>query len=96
MQVIFSFQFKIAAKVKTAHLFVVCQLLCRAMLKDLALYKQVCTVTNRQRFVYIVVGDKDTDISVFKTGHDCLDIFHSNRVNACKGFVKKNKFRING
>jgi hypothetical protein len=35
------------------------------MFKNLAINQQVSTVADREGFIYIVIGDKDTDVFVF-------------------------------
>ena len=41
-----------------------------------------------------MVGYQHTDIPVFQVHNYCLNIVHSNRVNASKRLIKQNKFRI--
>ena len=43
-----------------------------------------------------MVGYQDTDVAIFQLPHDVLDILHGNRVNACKGLVEHDEFRLNG
>jgi hypothetical protein len=95
VEVILSFQFKVAAKVKPAHLFILCQFLSCAMLKDLSFNQQVSPVANRKGFIYIMISDQNTDIPVFKACDYCLYVFNRNRVNTSKRFIKQYEFRIN-
>jgi hypothetical protein len=46
VQVIFPFQFKIAAKVQSAHLFIFRQLFSRAVLKYFSFDQQVCAIAD--------------------------------------------------
>ena len=48
-------------------------------------------VCDGQGFLYVMVGDEDTDVFLFELRHNTLNIFHCNGVNSCKWFVKQDK-----
>ena len=41
-----------------------------------------------------MVGNEDTDIAVFQSPHDMLDVFHGNRVDTGKRLIEHNELRI--
>ncbi len=96
VQVIFSFQLKVAAQVETAYLFIFRQFFGCAMLEDLSIDQQVGAVADGEGFIYVVVGDEDTDVPVFEPGHHGLNIFYGDGVNTGKGLIQEDEFGVYG
>ena len=53
-------------------------------------------VCDTKRFLYVVVGNQDSDILVFQFPYNLLDIFYGNRVDTGKRFVKHDEFGVDG
>ena len=70
------------------------QLLGRTRLEDFTLEQQVGTVGDGQRFIDVVVGDDDADILVLQRSDDALDVFDSDRIDACERFVEQDEGRV--
>ena len=51
--------------------------------------KKIGAIGNIQRLMYIVVGDKNTNITELQTPNDVLNILSGNRVDTRKRFVKQ-------
>ena len=61
------------------------------MEKNATLEKQVRTIGDTKRVLYVVVGYQDTDVTIFQFPYDKLDILNSDRVNTCEGLkLRKN------
>ena len=88
MKIIFSFEFKISSEVKITDLFIFRKFFSRSMFENLALNQQIGPVTNGKGFIYVVVGDENTYVFVFKPGYDSLNILYSNWINTSKWFIQ--------
>ena len=84
-------QFEMLSQIDLAHHRVGSQLLGRTRLEDFTLEQQVGTVGDGQRFIDVVVGDDDADILVLQRSDDALDVFDSDRIDACERFVEQDE-----
>src|SRR5690606_26519315 len=83
-------------QVKLAGHFVDGDFLRRTVEHYLALGQQVRPVGDGQRFLYVVVGDEDTDIARLELGYVRLYLFYGNRIYPREGFVEQDKIWIGG
>lgn len=87
---------EIASEVFLSYDAVFCQLWRCAFEEDSSFKKQVCAVGDAKRLLHVMVGDEDSDVSVFQLPYHILDILNRYRVNTCKRFVKHDEFRVDG
>lgn len=87
-------QFEVLSQIDLADHRVGSQLLGRTRLEDFTLEQQVGTVGDGQRFIDVVVGDDDADILVLQRSDDALDVFDSDRIDACERFVEQDEGRV--
>ena len=89
-------QHKAVAQVFLSYNLVFGKFFGRALEEDFTFEQQVGPVGDAQCFLYVVVCNQDTDILVFQSPHNVLDVFYGNRVNSGKRFVKHDEFRVDG
>ena len=68
-------------------------MLCCSGLQNTAVVKQIGPVGDRKCFLYIVVGNQNTDVLILQFLYDILNIFDCDRVYTGKRLVQQNKFR---
>lgn len=93
-QLVALLELEMLAEVDLANHRVGGQLLGRTRLEDLALVEQVGAVGDGQCLVDVVVGDDDADILVLQRSDDALDVFDSDRIDACERFVEQDEGRV--
>lgn len=64
------------------------------MFEEFAFEEEVCPIGDAQCFLHIVIGDENADIFLFEFGHDLLNVFHGDGVNACEGFIEEDEFGV--
>ena len=82
-------QHKILAEINPSDLFVIGEFLGCSGLENVAFEKEVGAVGDAEGFVNVMVGDKNADVLFLEFGHDLLNVFDRNGVNACKGFIEE-------
>src|SRR5690606_39688172 len=48
---------------------------------------------NGQSLLHIMIGNQDSDIFIYQTAYNFLNIFNGNRIYSGKRFIQKNKIR---
>ena len=67
-----------------------------AVEKDLSLEKQVSTVGDTKRLLYIMVCNKYTDIALLELPYNILDVLDGNGIDTCKRLVQHDELRVDG
>ena len=55
---------------------------------------EVGSIDDRERVAYIVVGNQDSDTTIFQFKNDFLDFRDIDRIDACEGFIHKDEFGV--
>src|ERR1700748_3166874 len=76
VQIVLALEFEVTPEIKSSDLFVLGKLFGSAMFEYLAVDQQIGAITDREGFVYVMVGDEDADIPEFKPRDNGLDVFH--------------------
>lgn len=80
---------------KRARAGIGCQLFWSTLEEDASLKKKIGAIGNIQRLMYIVIGNKNTNITELQTPNNVLNIFNGNRVDTCKRLIKHDKLWVN-
>ena len=81
---IFTTQHKAVAQILFTHNLILGQLFRCTLEKNLSFEQQVGAVGDTKGFLYVVVGNQDTNILVLQFPHDLLNVFYGNRVDTGK------------
>jgi hypothetical protein len=65
-----------------------------AGLEDFSFEEEVGAVGDGEGFVYVVVGDEDSDVAVFEVGDDVLYVFYGYGVDSGKGFIEEDELGV--
>src|SRR5436305_5154452 len=55
--------------------------------KNLALFDDVGSIRDLQRFAYVMVGDENSDAARAELRDDALSFEYGNWIDSCKGFI---------
>src|SRR5437016_602131 len=81
------------AKVKTAYIRIVNDLVRTALSQDFPGIDDIGAIGETQRFAHIVVGDQDADAAIGEVAHQILNVADRDRIDARKRFVEQHVVR---
>ena len=83
-------------KVYALHVFVLQDFCRRAVRDQVSLAHDIGAFTHGQRFADVMVGNQHAETAVTQMLNNAFDIDNGDGVNAGKGFIQQDKFRVGG
>ena len=89
-------QLEVCSEILFLYNLIIGKLVRSTMEKDSTLKKKICAVGNVKRFVHVMVGYQDSDVTMLQMPYHILDFLNRNRVNASKRLVEHDELRLYG
>ena len=85
---------EVLSKIDAAHIFIVHDFFGSARHQDRAVVQDIGAINDLEGLTHVVVGYQNADSAILELRDKVADFPHGNRIDAGKGFVEQQVFRI--
>ena len=92
----FLLQLEVCSEILFLYHLIIGKLVRSTVEEDATFEKKIGAIGNVERFVYVMVGNQDTDVTMLKMPDNILNFLNRDRVNAGERLVKHDELRLYG